>query len=95
MIVLSAAVIISLVCYACYKWDIKKRIHLHEFDTPIVSMYVSFHCRDIVYQCKCGEGRITRVCLPFGKSFDIETTIGITQKELKQIANENEVASLF
>lgn len=89
MIILTAAVVISLVCYACYKWDIKQRIHIHNHCKPIVSKYVSFNYRDIVYECRCGSRKIFRVYTPYGKPFPIQTTNFLTQKELEQIANEN------
>mgnify|MGYP006895934978 FL=1 len=90
MIILSAAILISIVCLACYKWECgKSKIHIHSFYKPIASMYVSFHCRDIVYQCRCGEMVIKRECRAFSDPFPIQTNISITRKELEQIANEN------
>jgi hypothetical protein len=65
-----------------------ERLHVCSFSKPIVSMYVSFNTRDIVYECRCGKRRIERDYRPFDVPFPIETTNFITRKELEKIANE-------
>lgn len=63
--------------------------HKHSFHKPIVSAYVSFNTRDIVYECKCGKRKKYRVSLPFDIPFPIETTPFISSTDLDKIINEN------
>ena len=49
------------------------KISYHKFDTPIVSRYVSFNVRDIIYECKCGKRQNVKVYAPTDKPFPIET----------------------
>lgn len=67
----------------------KKLFHIHNFDTPIVSMYVSFNTRNIIYQCSCGNKKAELVHRPIDKSFPIETTNFITNEEFLKILNNN------
>jgi hypothetical protein len=64
---------------------IGKALHFCNFKKPIASRYVSFHTRDIVFECKCGKRRVNRVRRAFSSPFPIETTLGITNKEFTQI----------
>ena len=66
------------------KW-LKNKMHIHCFDKAIASQYRSFHCRNIIYECRCGERREERECREFGDSFPIVTNILITNKEMNQI----------
>jgi len=66
---------------------ISEKLHIHNFSKPIVSRYVSFNTRDIVYECGCGKREIVRTHQPFGTPFPIATTMNITQKEIEKIAN--------
>ena len=66
---------------------IRKRIHIHSYWRPIVSRYVSFNCRDIVYQCDCGKRIIERECRGFSEPFSIETTPFLTKSDLQKIVN--------
>lgn len=59
--------------------------HIHSFSTPIVSEYVSFHTRRIIYQCRCGCKEARSVSLPFGISFPIETTLFFESKDFKYL----------
>lgn len=89
MIIIISAIVIIIMCYVFYKWEISKiNVHCHSYSKPIVSMYVSFNTRDIVYECKCGKRKIIRDYRPFDVPFPIETTNFITRKELEAIANE-------
>jgi hypothetical protein len=72
------------------KW-IKKlfeRLHVCSFSKPIISRYVAFNTRDIVYECGCGKRKIIRDYRPFDEPFPIKTTNFITHQELEKIANE-------
>lgn len=63
-----------------------KKSHVCWFGKPIISEYVSFHQRDIVYECKCGKRKLFRVYRDFDQPFPIETTIGsISTKEMNEI----------
>jgi hypothetical protein len=64
-----------------------KKIHVCNFSTPIISRYILFNYRDIVYECKCGKREIIRTHTPYGKPFPIQTTNFITHTELLKIAN--------
>ena len=72
-------------------WIVKifERLHICNLSKPIVSRYISFNTRDIVYECMCGERKIKRVYRSFDSPFPIETTIFITNKEIQKIADEN------
>lgn len=66
---------------------IKNMAHVHKFNKPIISMYISFNSRDIVYECKCGYRQIFRINIPYEKSFPIETSNILTIKELESYLN--------
>lgn len=65
-----------------------ERLHICSFSKPIASRYISFNTRDICYECRCGKRRIKTVYRDFDTPFPIETTMFITDKEMKKIANE-------
>jgi len=91
MIILISAIVISIICYGFYKWENGKiKVHCHSYYKPIVSIYVSFNTRDIVYECRCGKRKIIRDYRPFDVPFPIQTTNFITHQELEKIANEKE-----
>jgi len=58
-------------------------LHRCRFSKPIVSKYVTFNSRDIIYQCKCGKRRCKTVIRTYEdkRDFPIDTTIMITEKE--------------
>jgi len=62
--------------------------HIHSYSIPIVSRYISFNTRDIVYECKCHKRKIIRICKPSDIPFPIQTTYFITKEELEKIANK-------
>jgi hypothetical protein len=68
-------------------WGEKLKILKHNCfpSKPLVSRYIGFNTRDIVYECKtCGNRKIIRLTLPFEKPFPIPTTSHITHKELEK-----------
>ena len=65
----------------------KIKVHCHSYSKPIVSMYISFNTRDIVYECSCGERKIIREYRDFSDPFPIETSMNITRQELENIAH--------
>ena len=67
------------------------KAHRHHYYKPIVSRYISFNTRDIVYECKCGKRKIIREYRPFDVAFPIETTNHITHQELEKIANNKKL----
>lgn len=90
MIEIISAMFIGIICYGFYKWNCSKiKVHFHLYYKPIVSRYISFNTRDIVYECSCGKREIIRVYRFFGESFPIQTTHHITHKELQEIQNKN------
>lgn len=70
------------------KWS-KDKFHIHSYSKPIISRYVSFNTRDIVYECRCGQRKIIHEYRPFDDPFPIKTTPFITNQDLEKIANEN------
>jgi hypothetical protein len=92
MIILIISIPIFVICYIIYKWElVKNKTHIHLFNKPVASMYISFNVRDIVYKCKCGKGKIMRERYDFGMPFPIETNLHITKKELEQIADNKNI----
>ena len=73
------------------KWikTLFKTPHICIFEKPIVSMYVSFNTRNIVYECKCGKRKAEKVYRPFHIDFPIKTTPFIDNQEFeKYLKNE-------
>lgn len=66
-----------------------KPFHRHHFSKPIKSRYVSFNCRDIIYECDCGKREVVSVCCDFGKPFPIETKSLITHEEFLKYLDNN------
>lgn len=60
----------------------KKFLHIHKWN-PKLSRYISFHTRDILYECKCGKRKIETVYRSFDKPFPIETAMNLTHKEMQ------------
>jgi len=65
--------------------------HWHYFSKPIVSQYVSFHTRNIVFECKCGKRCARKVSRLFSESFPIETSTHLTDREFNLILNGKSV----
>ena len=61
----------------------KKGLHLCRFSHPIVSKYVGFETRNIIYQCKCGKRKCKKVTRTFedNRDFPIKTSVMMTEKE--------------
>lgn len=55
---------------------ILKLLHIHYYNKPIASEYVSFHTRDIIYQCRCGKRKLRHEFFAFSEEFPIETKYG-------------------
>jgi hypothetical protein len=68
-------------------WPFKRK-HKCDFTKPIASLYVSFHTRDILFECSCGKRNIERVTNDFDTPFPIETTMHLTRKELNRMAED-------
>ena len=66
---------------------IKNKLHIHWFNKPIVSRYISFSSRDIIFEYRCGKRECRRVRAVFDEPFPIQTS-SITsedfQKELEK-----------
>jgi len=84
MIIFISAIVIAIICYGFYKWNTGKiKVHCHSYSKPIVSKYVSFNTRYIVYECRCGKRKIIRDFRTFDIPFPIQTTNFITHQEKK------------
>lgn len=56
--------------------------HIHCYKKPVVSQYVSFHTRNIIFECECGKREQRRVIKAFSEDFPIPTTPYISDKEM-------------
>ncbi len=65
-------------------------LHIHRYNTPIASEYVSFNTRRIIYQCKCGCKKEKNVYIPFESNipFPIPTASFLTRKEFEKILKD-------
>lgn len=67
---------------------LKKLFHVHYFK-PILSSYVSFNVRNIVYECpKCKARMIEKIKKSFSEPFPIETSGCFSEKELQDVMNK-------
>lgn len=64
---------------------IRKMLHIHWFNKPIISQYWTFNQRNIVFECRCGKRVCERVYRAFGDPFPIQTTPFITTEEINQL----------
>jgi hypothetical protein len=64
-----------------------KHLHLHIYSKPVLSRYISFNQRDILYECRCGKKICKRVQRNYGSAFPIETTICLTKREFDEVLN--------
>jgi hypothetical protein len=61
------------------------KLHSHDYNKPIVSRYVSFSERDIVFECNCGKRQLLRERREFSDAFSMLTTMGITKTDVKKL----------
>ena len=66
---------------------ISNKVHICLYNKPIVSRYISFNKRDIIYQCRCGKRKSYSIYREFGSSFPIETKILLSKQEYLDILN--------
>lgn len=67
--------------------NFKRKITGHDW-RPLVSKYVSFSARDIIWECRVtGERKVEREYRNFSTPFSISTTLFITYKEFEEILN--------
>jgi hypothetical protein len=60
---------------------LKALTHRHYFK-PIVSRYVCFEAREILYECSCGKKELIMVYRKYAEPFPIETSY-VTSLEIK------------
>ena len=65
--------------------NLKKYLHCHIYSKPVLSRYVSFHTREIVWRCRCGGMVAHRMTLPFGVAFPIKTTDDVGSDEIQDL----------
>jgi azurin len=56
--------------------------HYHEFNKPVMSRYVSFNSRDIIFECKCGELKMVRENRGYADAFSMGTNLYTTAQEM-------------
>jgi len=61
-----------------------KIFHIHQYK-PIVSRYISFGARDIIYECRCGKREVRRVRRNFGDEFPIITATLLSKDDFDAI----------
>ena len=64
-------------------------LHIHFHSTPIVSKYVSFHTRHIIFECSCGHRCTKEMTLPYGRGFPIYTG-SLSDREFNEVLHGNE-----
>jgi hypothetical protein len=69
--------------------------HIHRHNKPIISDYVSFNTRDVVWECRCGHRKLVREFRAYGSSFSLSWTVGLDKKEMEQVLNKTESESLL
>lgn len=69
--------------YDHFVTNIYGKLHVCCYSKPIISRYVSFGTRDIIYECRCGNRKVFRVYKDFSDPFPIETSIIESQKEFE------------
>jgi hypothetical protein len=67
-----------------------KLFHIHIHSKPIVSSYVSFHTRDVVWECRCGQRKLVRESRAFGSSFSLDWTCSLNTIEMTQVLEKKE-----
>ncbi len=72
-----------------YLKKIQDKLHICVFSKPIISRYVGYSTRDIIYQCRCGKRAAQLVCRPSNMDFPIDTSIMLSHKEFQDILNGN------
>ncbi len=63
-----------------------KFFHIHIYSKPIVSQYISFSTREIIFECRCGCRVAKMISKPFGVSFPINTN-SLNSKEFNEVLN--------
>lgn len=71
--------------------NIFKRLHRCYYNTPIVSRYIGFNSRDIIYQCSCGKKKSYTIYRNFGDPFPIETNLFMERKEFNEILESDKI----
>lgn len=66
-----------------------KLLHIHIHINPIVSRYISFNTRDIIYECRCGDRCKRRVYRAYGDAFPIFTG-SLNSKQFNEVLNNEE-----
>lgn len=75
--------------------NIYGKLHACYYSKPIISRYVSFSTRDIIYECKCGNRKVFREYRDFSDPFPIETSMIESQKEFESYLNKNKNTKIF
>lgn len=70
-------------------------LHIHRFNQPILSQYVSFGTRKIVYQCKCGCKKVQEVRRAFSEPFPMPTTNFIEDKDVRTVLKNTSVLPMI
>lgn len=70
-------------------------LHIHRFNQPILSQYISFGSRRIIYQCKYGCKKSQDVYRSFSKPFPMPTTNFVEDKDVKAVLNNPSVLPMI
>jgi len=61
-----------------------KKTHICWYNKPIVSRYITFGTRQIVYECRCGNRKAEKQYFGFDEEFPIITTPFLTEKDINK-----------
>jgi len=64
-----------------------KHLNIHNYNVPIVSIYVSFNVRTIIYECACGKRKAYTIKFPEHEMFPIETSMHYKRTDIEDILN--------
>jgi hypothetical protein len=71
-----------------WPFNLFKPKHSCKFDKPIISRYISFNTRDIIYECTCGKRVIKRDTRAFSDPFPIPTNPLLSQRDFEKMAED-------
>ncbi len=69
--------------------------HIDMYLKPIISSYVSFGTRDVVWECRCGKRKLIREYRNFGDPFSMGWTCNLSKDEMTQVLEKRESQELL
>lgn len=69
--------------------------HIHIHSTPILSSYVSFSTRDVVWECRCGHRKLTRESRAYSSPFSLSWTCKLSKSDMQKVLDRKESKTLL